>query len=89
MKKVVLKKVLEIEEFGNKFYDLFEELYELGEGLDIYNRYVEIGFWKNYINNFIEDIKDDGEWDDHENKDMLISLLSEVNKYDDDVLLKF
>ena len=89
MKEVVLKKVLEIEEFGNKFYDLFEELYEMGCGLDINNRYIEIDFWKNYLNNFIEDMKDDGEWDDYEDKDMLIELLSEVKKYDDDVLLKF
>ena len=38
MKEVVLQKVLEIEEFGNKFYDLFDELYEMWTGLEVVER---------------------------------------------------
>ena len=86
MKEVVLKKVLEIEEFGNKFYDLCEELYP---GVDSIERYIEMEFWKEQISDFIEDMKDDGDWDDYEDRGLLIELLSEVKRYDDDVLLKF
>jgi len=89
MKEVVLKKVLEIEEFGNKFYDLCEELYEMWTGLDVIERYIEMEFWKEQISDFIEDIKDDGDWDDYKDRGLLIELLSEVKRYDDDVLLKF
>ena len=89
MKEVVLKKVLEIEEFGNKFYDLCEELYEMWTGLDVIERYIEMEFWKDQISDFIEDMKDDGDWDDYEDKSMLIELLSEVKRYDDDVMIKF
>ena len=89
MKEVVLKKVLEIEEFGNKFYDLCEELYEMWTGLDVIERYIEMEFWKKQISDFIEDMKDDGDWDDYEDRGLLIELLSEVKRYDDDVLLKF
>ena len=89
MKEVVLKKVLEIEEFGNKFYDLCEELYEMWTGLDVIERYIEMEFWKEQISDFIEDMKDDGDWDDYKDRGLLIELLSEVKRYDDDVLLKF
>ena len=80
---------MEIEEFGNKFYDLCEELYEMWTGLDVIERYIEMEFWKEQISDFIEDIKDDGDWDDYKDRGLLIELLSEVKRYDDDVLLKF
>jgi len=89
MKEVVLKKVLEIDEFGNKFYDLFEELYEMWVGYEVVGRCIEMDFWKEQISDFIEDMKDDGDWDDYKDKGLLIELLSEVKKYEDDVLLKF
>ena len=89
MKEVVLQKVLEIEEFGNKFYDLFEDLYEMWTGLDVSERYIDMGFWKEQISDEVEDMKYDGEWDDYKDRGLLIELLSEVKRYDDDVLLKF
>ena len=90
MKEVVLKKVLEIEEFGNKFYDLCEELYEMWTGLDVIERYIEMEFWKDQISDFIEDIKGDG---DYSSKDGWIvkveEVLKEFNKLDGELCIKF
>ena len=47
-----------------------------------------MGFWKEQISELIEDMKYDGEWDDYKDRGLLIELLSEVKRYDDDVLLK-
>lgn len=84
--KIKKEVVIEIEDFGNKFYDLFEELYEMWAGLDVVGRYIDMGFWKEQIQDYVDWEDMDEDW---EKGDLLIELLSEVKKYDDDVLLKF
>ena len=85
-------KSLKVVEVGdtNIDFDVCEELYEMWTGLDLEGRVVEVSFWKDVISDFIEDIKDGG---DYSSKDGWIvkveEVLKEFNKLDGELYIKF
>ena len=83
------KVIVKVEETKINF-DVCEELYEMWTGRDLEDRIFAADFWQTQVSDMIEDVKDDKEFDSADKYCIsLVTLLSEVNKLNGDVMIQF
>ena len=89
MMKVKGYKVVEVTDTNINF-DVCEELYEMWTGMNLIGRVINISFWKSAITNYIEDMKDDEEYDSKDDWTIKVEkVLEEVNKLEKGLYIQF
>jgi len=89
MMKVKGYKVVEVTDTNINF-DVCEELYEMWTGVDLIGRVINISFWKSAITNYIEDMKDNEEYDSKDDWTIKVEkVLEEVNKLEKGLYIEF
>jgi len=89
MMKVKGYKVVEVTDTNINF-DVCEDLYEMWTGVDLIGRVINISFWKSAITNYIEDMKDNEEYDSKDDWTIKVEkVLEEVNKLEKGLYIQF
>ena len=89
MMKVKSYKVVGVEDTNINF-DVCKELYEMWCGLDLGGRVVEVSFWKEQISDFIDEVKDDGDYDSKDEWTIKVEeVLKEVSKLEEGLYIQF
>jgi len=87
--KVKGYKVVEVTDTNINF-DVCEDLYEMWTGVDLIGRVINISFWKSAITNYIEDMKDNEEYDSKDDWTIKVEkVLEEVNKLEKGLYIQF